>query len=133
MIRNSHNFFYSHSLLLMYNNCFEKLLVPYLNTNVKKYEKLDSFHYQCLNRSPGIFWPYVISLDELSQEMGSVQMSLKVRRKRQRFLTHVLRMLQQHHCVTALTWAPNGRRKMGRPKTTWRQSVEKERVEVGWK
>lgn len=32
-----------------------------------------------------------------------------------------------------MTWAPDGRRKVGRPKTTWRRSVEKERDEAGWK
>ena len=93
-------------------------------TNVKDYEKLDSFQYQCLKRSLGIFWPYVISLDELNQETGSVQMSLEVRRRRWRFLGHVLRILQQHHCVTALTWTPDGRTKVGRPKTTWRRKRE---------
>ena len=60
-------------------------------------------------------------------------MSVEVRRRRWRFLGHVLRMPQQHHCVTALTWAPDGRRKVGRPKTTWRRSIEKERAEAGWK
>ena len=32
----------------------------------------------------------------------------------------------------ALAWAPEGRRKRGRPRTTWRRTVEKERTECGW-
>ena len=46
---------------------------------------------------------------------------------------HVLRMPREHHCATALTWTPMGKRKVGRPKTTWRRAVEKERAMAGWK
>ncbi|KAK3091455.1 hypothetical protein FSP39_019953 [Pinctada imbricata] len=35
-------------------------------------------------------------------------------------------------CTTALTWQPEGKRKVGRPKTTWRRTTEKERSELGW-
>ena len=31
-----------------------------------------------------------------------------------------------------LTWTPEGRRKFGRPKTTWRSTVENERRVLGW-
>ena len=46
---------------------------------------------------------------------------------------HVVRMPRQHHCATALTCTPMGKRKVGRPKTTWRRTVEKERTMAGWK
>ena len=35
-------------------------------------------------------------------------------------------------CETALTWTPEGRRKVGRPKTTWRTTIENERRILGW-
>ncbi len=35
--------------------------------------------------------------------------------------------------MTAMTWTLEGRRKVGRPKTTWRRTVESERQELGWK
>lgn len=31
----------------------------------------------------------------------------------------------------ALGWSPEGRRARGKPKTTWRRTVEKERIKVG--
>ncbi len=34
--------------------------------------------------------------------------------------------------MTALTWRPEGRRKVGCPRTTWRRTVEKERNKLGW-
>ena len=42
-------------------------------------------------------------------------------------------MPREHHCATALTWTPMGKRKDGRPKTTWRRTVEKERTMPDWK
>ena len=32
----------------------------------------------------------------------------------------------------APTWAPEGKRKRGRPKETWRRTVEKERMAMGF-
>ena len=46
---------------------------------------------------------------------------------------HVLRMPREHHCATALTWTPMGKRKVGRPKTTWHRTVEKEMEMAAWK
>ena len=46
---------------------------------------------------------------------------------------HILRQDRDNHNNTAMTWAPEGKRKRGRPKTTWRRTVEKERREAGWK
>lgn len=34
--------------------------------------------------------------------------------------------------VSALTWAPEGKRRQGRPRNTCRRTVEKEREEFGW-
>ena len=38
---------------------------------------------------------------------------------------------QNSDCNTAMTWAPEGNRRRGRPKTTWRCTVEKERKKAG--
>ena len=37
-----------------------------------------------------------------------------------------------YHCVTALFWVPDGKQKVGRSRTTWRRTAEKEKVEAGW-
>jgi len=36
------------------------------------------------------------------------------------------------HPKTALTWAPEGRRRRGRPKETWRRTAERERAALGF-
>jgi len=33
---------------------------------------------------------------------------------------------------TALTWAPEGKRRRGRPREMWRRTVEKDRNKPGW-
>jgi len=44
----------------------------------------------------------------------------------------ILREDQGNDGNVALTWAPEGRWKKGRPRTTWRRTVEKERKEGVW-
>ena len=45
----------------------------------------------------------------------------------------MLRREKDHNnCRVALTWTPEGKRKRGRPKTTWRNTIERERKELGW-
>ena len=39
-------------------------------TNVLDNRKLDSFQYQCLKRNLGIFWPYIVSIDQLNERTG---------------------------------------------------------------
>ena len=60
-------------------------------------------------------------------------MSMEVKRRRSRFLGHVLRMPRELHCDTALSWTPMGKRKVSHPKTTWCHIVEKERAMADWK
>ena len=101
-------------------------------TNECDNKKLDTFHFTCLRRILQIRWPYIISNDELVSRTNSKRISQEVKERRWRWIGHVLRMKEDNHCVTALSWAPEGKRKVGRPKTTWRRTVEKERKEMGW-
>ena len=72
----------------------------------------------------GIFWPYAISIDKLNERTGSIRVSSEIKKRRWKWIGHVLRIPRQHHCATALTWTPDGKRKVGRPKTTWRRTIE---------
>ena len=50
-------------------------------TNIQGNRKLDSFQYQCLKRSLGIFWPYIVSIDELNERTECTRMSMEVKRR----------------------------------------------------
>ena len=56
-----------------------------------------------------------------------------MKRRRWKIIGDVLRKDRENECNVALTWAPEGKRKRGRPKTTWRRTVEKEREEAEWR
>ena len=44
----------------------------------------------------------------------------------------MLRKSVNENTRIALTWTPEGRRRRGRPKETWRRTVERERGELGF-
>ena len=52
--------------------------------------------------------------------------------RRWRWLGHVLRLESTNHAKVSLTWSPEGRRRRGRPKTTWRRTVESEWRRLGF-
>ena len=95
-------------------------------------KKIDLFQSKCLRRIYKVHWPYIISNDELLKRGQTQRWSEVVRQRRWSWIRHVLRMDHSSHCATALTWTPEGTRKVGRPKTTWRRTVEKEREQHGW-
>ena len=51
-------------------------------------------------------------------------------RRRWRWIGHVTRQ-EASIAKTAMHWTPEGKRKRGRPKITWRRTVEKEIKEMG--
>ena len=85
--------------------------------------RVESFHNRCLRRICRIFWPNTISNIDLYTETGSRSIVAEIKRRRLRWLGHVLRMDENRIPKIALRWTPPGKRKRGRPKTTWRQTV----------
>ena len=69
---------------------------------------------------------------EVRTKTGSTRVSEQVKIRRWQWLGHVLRMEPDSLPRTAITWAPEGKRKRGRPKETWRRTVERERREMGF-
>ena len=88
--------------------------------------KLSVFHTKSLRRILQIFWPNKISNEELLAKCNQEDMGTIVLRRRWKWIGHVLRMDAQNITRVALHWTPEGRRKRGRPKTTWRRTVEGE-------
>ena len=60
-------------------------------------------------------------------------MRKEVKQRRWKMIGHILRQDQNSDCNIVMTWAPEGKRRRAKPKTTWRQTVEKERAEAGWR
>ncbi|KAK2175202.1 hypothetical protein NP493_743g00031 [Ridgeia piscesae] len=68
---------------------------------------------------------------DLYKKTGCNSAVLEIKRRRLKWLGHVLRMPQDSIPKVALRWTPAGKRKRGRPKMTWRQSVMAELKEMG--
>ena len=94
-------------------------------------KKLDAFLHKSLRRILKIYWPMRITNKEIRARAGMETISKQVARRRWTWLGHVLRMDHHSHPRIALTWVPEGKRKRGRPRETWRRTVERELKKKG--
>ena len=113
---------------------FKSLVMPVLFYGCETWEinesdnkKLDTFLFKCLRRILKIRWPYVISNNDILKKTNLTRTSEEVKARWWKLIGHVLKMDNNCPCMTALSWCPECRRKVGRPRTTWRRTVEKER------
>jgi len=92
----------------------------------------DTFQTKCLRRILKIRWQQHI-LNKTVLEMAEVDnISDEVRRRRWNWTGHILRKNPKDDCAVSLGWTLKGRRKRGRPKTTWRRMEEVERNLADW-
>ena len=96
-------------------------------------KEIDVFQNKCIRKILEVRWQDHVSTEELLERAEMEPLSRDVKRRRWKLKGHILRKDKSSDDVTALTWAPKGKRKRGRPKTTWRRMIEKEREEGGWK
>ena len=93
--------------------------------------RLDRFHRVCLKKI------MKISNEELYRLTSTKPVSETIRERRWRYIGHILRREPRSHVRVALILKPEGRRKKGRPKETWKRTVEREMktrfVWNGWK
>ncbi|KAK3517624.1 hypothetical protein QTP70_013436 [Hemibagrus guttatus] len=89
-------------------------------------QKLEVFQNKCLRRILKIFWPNTISNEELRRRTGVNSIQETIQKRRWRWLGHVCRMPPDSLPRIALRWTPQGKRNRGRPKETWRRTVEKD-------
>ena len=72
------------------------------------------------------------------QASSSIILPTRVANHRARFglvwniIGHILRQDRNNNNI-AISWAPEGKRKRGKPETTWRRTVDKERKTEGWR
>ena len=71
--------------------------------------------------------------DEIRVRLSTRTVDEQVRTRRWKRLGHVLRMPSDKNPKIALTWAPESKRRRGRPRETWRRTVNKERGHLGFK
>ena len=95
-------------------------------------QMLEVFQNKCLRKILRIYWPNKISNTELHERTGMQPISLEVKSRRWKWIGHVCRMPLTSIPRVAMRWTPGGKRARGRPKETWRRSVEREMKALGW-
>lgn len=93
--------------------------------------KLQVFINRCLRRIKRIFWPKVISNEDLWKQTKEEHIDIQIKRRKWKWIGHTLRKEQNAVERQALFWNPQGQRKRGRPRKSWRRSVMEEAKEEG--
>jgi hypothetical protein len=73
----------------------------------------------------------VISNEELWRKTEETEISMQIKRWKWNWIGHTLRNGNETIEREALDWNPQGKRKRGRPKQTWRRSVHNEALGEG--
>ncbi|XP_013400983.1 uncharacterized protein LOC106166864 [Lingula anatina] len=94
-------------------------------------KKLSTFHTSSLRKILKIFWPRTISNDDLLKQTNQRSISEIIRTRRWKWIGHVLRKDPNSTTKVAMYWTPEGHRKRGSTKTTWRRTVEAELKQLG--
>jgi hypothetical protein len=102
--------------------------------NVSTIKILQTFINSCLRRIMGIYWPDTISNEELWERAHQPPLAKVIVQRRWRWIGHTLRKPATNTTRHALKWTPQGKRKRGRPRNTWRRelSADLERMGHTW-
>ena len=93
-------------------------------TTVNTMKRIQAFNNTCLRRILRIRWPNKISNLELWQRTGQHPVEEEILQRRWRWIGHTLRKPASNITRYALFWNPQGRRKRGRPRNTWRRDLD---------
>ena len=71
------------------------------------------------------------SNEELWRRAEEIEISIQIKRRKWNWIGHTLRKGQDTIEREVMDWNPQGQRKRGRPKQTWRRSVHNEALREG--
>lgn len=94
--------------------------------------RLQTFVNACLRKILRIRWPETIRNEELWERTVQNPLAEEIGRRKWRWLGQTLRKNPGSITRQSLTWNPQGARKRGRPRTTWRRCLEEEMKREGY-
>ncbi|KAK7112952.1 hypothetical protein V1264_012324 [Littorina saxatilis] len=89
-------------------------------------QRIQTFINTCLRRIFKIRWTDTICNEELWQRAGQEPVNSQILRRKWGWIGHTLRKPTSSITRQALTWNPQGKRKRGRPRNSWRRDTEAE-------
>lgn len=93
--------------------------------------KLQTFINRCLRNILNIRWPEVISNKDLWDRTKQTPIDQEIRKRKWGWIGHTLRKPTSNITRQSLEWNPQGKRKVGRPRQTWRRSTHAEAKAAG--
>ena len=86
--------------------------------------KIQTFINTCLRRILHIRWPDRIRNEDLWQRTNQQPVDQEIIQRRWRWIGHILRKPVSSTTRQSLTWNPQGKRKRGRPRNSWRRDLD---------
>ncbi|XP_033725704.1 uncharacterized protein LOC117315539 [Pecten maximus] len=96
-------------------------------------QKLQSFVNRCLRNFLNIRWPEVISNEDLRKRTKQTPVGEDIKKRKWGWIGHTMRKAPANVNRQELDWNPQGRRKVDRPRQTWRKSTDAEMKAAGMK
>nr|KAG5689255.1 hypothetical protein BaRGS_006375 [Batillaria attramentaria] len=93
--------------------------------------KLQTFINRCLRNILNIRYPLVITNQDLWEGTRQVPIEQEIKKRKWGWIGHTLRKSTSNVTRQSLDWNPQGKRKVGRPKQTWRRSTDAEAKAAG--
>ena len=93
--------------------------------------KIQTFFNTCLRRIYKIQWQEKIRNEELWERARQEPVAKQILRRKWGWIGHTLRKPASSTTRQALTWNPQGKRKRGRPRNSWRRDTEAELKQQG--
>nr|KAG5712455.1 hypothetical protein BaRGS_011429 [Batillaria attramentaria] len=84
--------------------------------------KLQTFINRCLRNILNIRYPLVITNQDLWEGTRQVPIEQEIKKRKWGWIGHTLRKSTSNVTRQSLDWNPQGKRKVGRPKQTWRRT-----------
>lgn len=114
--------------LRIFNACVKSILLYGSETWLTRKadsQRIQVFVNKCLRIICRIFYPLRIRNEDLWELTSQEPMDQQIMRRKWRFIGHTLR---RSSSITkqALDWSPQGRRGIGRPRQTWRRSLQQD-------
>ena len=92
---------------------------------------MQAFINRCLRKILRIRWPETITNEELWERTGQKPLDRQIKKRKWSWIGHTLRKPSGITEKDALDWNPQGKRRRGRPKKTWKRTVEEEARDEG--
>ena len=89
-------------------------------------QKIQSFVNTCLRRIYKTRWQDKLRNEDLWRRAGQEPVAMQILRRKWGWIGHTLRKPASSTTRQALTWNPQGKRKRGRPRNSWRRDTESE-------